>query len=187
MPPMIRKKPVLTYTKQPIMVQANRKNSPVFKEKIFSLRDFWEKRNHILIRRDVMAVGDYFMHRMLFEDIKRLNPELVVHFGCQPKYFECMQNHPFLDKIVDYGVNPYDYIVHYDTNTACTRYESDLGPKAIMHRSDIWANHCGFELQSHNMHIKVTPECVEWANQQLLKQKGKPNVLLCVHSANQII
>ena len=184
---MIRKNPILQ--RHPIMANVIRKKIPKFKkEKNISLRDFWEKRNQILIKRDVYAIGDYFMHRMLFEDIKKLNSELIIHFACQPKYFDCLKDHLYLDKLVDCNtVDSADYVVDYDTSTACTRYEDALGPLAIMHRSDIWANHCGFELQSHNMHIKISPESAAMASQTLanFKQEGKPIVLFCPHSANR--
>ena len=169
------------------MVRITNKTPPIPKPKIFSLREFWGKRNQILIKRDVLAWGDFLMHRMVFEDLKKLNPELIINFACPKECLDALKDHPFIDSVLDSSkVKIEDYFAAYDTSTACTRYESALGPEATKHRSDIWANHCGFELQSHDMHLSIALQSKEWAIQTLseLRIENKPLVLFCPYSAN---
>ena len=155
--------------------------------KIFTLREFWEQRNIILIRRDVVALGDIFMHRMVFEDVKKLNSEFQVHFACPAVFFDVLKDHPFIDRLVDYAqVRKEDYLAYYDNNSSCVNYEDKYGIKAVMHRSDIWANHCGLTLTSHNMHITIDSNSKEKAIKKLreLNTENKPIVLFCPYSVN---
>lgn len=123
------------------------------------LREFSEKRNRILIIRSVGGLGDIFMHRMMFEDFKRLMPEAEIHFACPSAYHAALKDHPFIDKLLGMeGLNRLDYNVSYNTTTACGRTEMKLAPYSGPHRSDIWSNHCGVILTKHNMHIRLSEE-----------------------------
>ena len=122
-----------------------------------TIRDFYNKRNKILIQRNCGGLGDILMHRMMFEDFKNLLPGSEIHFACPLAYHEAVSDHPFIDKVIDSNVaNMHDYIIHYNTSTACGRWEMAMAPMSGKHRSDIWANHCGVELKSHNMHFRFT-------------------------------
>ena len=124
-----------------------------------TLREFHEKRNKVLIMRETGGLGDMLVHRMMFEDFKRTMPDAEIILGCRDTYFSVMQDHPHIDKIVDCRkTDPMDYIVHYNTTSACTRYEMAMAPYSGNHRSDIWANHCGVHLKNHNMHLTITDE-----------------------------
>lgn len=99
------------------------------------------------------------MHRMMFHDFKKLMPEAEIHFACPRLYHDLINDHPYVDKILDCEeANRHDYIVHYNTTTACGRYEMKLAPYSGKHRSDIWANHCGLDLTEHEMHFRLTEE-----------------------------
>lgn len=123
------------------------------------LKEFCAKRNKILVFRGVGGLGDIFMHRMLFEDMKRLMPDAEIHFACPKYYHDAVLDHPLIDVLLDSNTaNRQDYIVCYNTTTACGRAEMKLAPFAGPHRSDIWAATCGFLLTKHNMHIRLTDE-----------------------------
>ena len=127
--------------------------------KTLSLKEFFEKRNTILINRSCGGLGDILMHRMIFEDIKILMPDAQLHFACPKVYHDAVCDHPFIDKIVDCEtVDKQDYLICYNTTTACGRTELKIAPSSGPHRSDIWANHCGFNLTRHNMHFIVNEE-----------------------------
>ena len=121
-----------------------------------SLKEFYEKRNKVLIIRAVGGLGDILMHRMIFEDFKLLAPEIELHFACPWQYHDAVRDHPFVDKIFNTEYNQDDYIVHYNTSTACGRYEMRIAPGYDLHRSDIWASHCGLHLTKHDMHFNLT-------------------------------
>ncbi len=134
-------------------------NRPDKLVKTLGLRDFYEKRNKILVIRGCGGLGDILMHRMMFEDFKLLKPDTELHFACPKQYHEAVKDHPYLDCLLDsLEVQRHDYIVSYNTTTACGRYEMKLAPYSGKHRSDIWANHCGLELTKHDMHFRLTDE-----------------------------
>jgi len=123
------------------------------------IRDFYNKRKKVLIQRSVGGLGDILMHRMMFEDFKKLLPNAEVHFACPAMYHEAVIDHPFIDKVLDSNVvNYHDYIIHYNTTTACGRWEMKMAPMSGKHRSDIWANHCGVALTCHDMHFRISEE-----------------------------
>jgi ADP-heptose:LPS heptosyltransferase len=170
------------------MVQIKKTPIVFIKPKTFSLKEFWEKRNQIIIKREVLALGDFLIHRMVFEDCKKTHPEININFACPIKYFDALKDHSFIDNLLDSSmVNIEDYIATYNTSTACTRYESNHGKESTMHRSDIWASQCGVVLKSHNMHFNISDESKTWALKEIfkIKQENKPIVLFCPYSANQ--
>lgn len=127
--------------------------------RVLSIKEFYDKRDKVLIFRGAGGLGDILMHRMMFEDFKLLSPGTEVHFSCPPQYHDAVKDHPFVDRV--FGLDNFDrenYILTYNTTTACGRYEMRIAPLAGDHRSDIWASQCGIVLTRHNMHIKLTGE-----------------------------
>lgn len=138
-----------------------------------SLMDFYNKRNKVLIYRNTGGLGDILMHRMMFEDIKKINPEMEITFACLPYYIDAVKDHPFIDYVIDCSlVKQEDYGIVYNTTSACDRYEMEKAPFADKNRSDIWAEHCGIELTNHKMHIRLTEEELEYGK-NWLKNKNK--------------
>jgi len=119
-----------------------------------SLRDFYNKRNKVLIIRNARGLGDILMHRMLFENFKRVMPDMHLTFACPHSYHEAVKDHPFIDEVIDStNVNRNNYLISYDTSSCCVRWENQMAPNADKHRADIWAEHCGVMLTKHDMHL----------------------------------
>ena len=134
-------------------------NKPERFIKNMNLKEFYNKRNKILIFRGVGGLGDILMHRMIFEDIKRLIPDAEIHFACPKYYHDAVSDHPFIDELLDSNkVDRQEYIACFNTTTACGRTEMKLAPFAGPHRSDIWASHCGLILTNHEMHFVISSE-----------------------------
>ena len=151
-----------------------------------NLKEFYEERNKILIIRAVGGLGDILMHRMMFEDFKRIMPEAKIHFACPPQYHDAVEDHPFIDEVLDSGeVDRTKYVISYITTTACGRYELAKAPLAEYNRSDIWAHHCGIELTKHDMHINISEEQKEFGKSVIEKNRYRtgPAVALCPFSA----
>lgn len=147
-----------------------RKNDPI--KKHLSIREFHEKKNKILILRETGGLGDILMHRQMFEDFKRIMPDAEIVFACPTMYHDALRDHPFIDEILDSRkVNRHDYTIYYNTTSACTRHEMRHAPLSNKNRSDIWANHCGVELQSHNMNINLDKDTIEFGKEKI-KQAG---------------
>jgi ADP-heptose:LPS heptosyltransferase len=154
-----------------------------------TLREFHEKRNKVLILRETGGLGDMLIHRMIFEDFKKIMPEAEITLACRGTYSTVMEDHPYIDKIVDCRkTDPFDWIVHYNTTSACTKYEIAMAPFSGLHRSDIWAQHCGVVLKNHNMHLKISSAMKE-AGKKFVGEiwDGKsPKVLFCPISAMKV-
>ena len=159
-----------------------------FKTKSFGLKEFYEKRNKILIVRECGGVGDILMIRFLFEDFKKHNPETEIHFACPERFHNLVKDHHFIDKLLDSEqIKIQEYLVSYNISSACSRYEMNPNNPG-KHRSDIWANHCGLELKNHNMHINLDEESIQLGKlvvSELKKDKSQPFVLLAPVSASK--
>lgn len=154
--------------------------------KTLNMKEFYHKRNKVLIIRSVGGLGDIMMHRMMFEDFKRLIGDGEVHFACPTQYHDAVKDHPYINQILDCSsVDKTDYIISYNTTTACGRYEMRMAPFADMNRSDIWAAHCGVNLLKHDMHIKLTQDEIDEGHKiiELHRNRSGPCVILCPVSA----
>ena len=153
-----------------------------------NIKEFYEKRNKILIIRACGGLGDILMHRMIFEDFKLLMPEAEIHFACPLQYHEALVDHPFIDKILDSAkIDKSDYIISYNTTSACGRYECSIAPLSGDHRSDIWANHCGVNLTKHNMHISLTDEEKESGKKIVEKIRNKEGQVVALAPISAMI
>lgn len=158
------------------------------KVNFLSLPEFYQKRNRVLILRQTGGLGDILIHRMIFEDFKLLDPKIKVCFACPRNYWEAVDDHPFIDELLDSNnIDQKDFLVSYITTTACGRYENRVAPYLDKNRSDIWAEHCGVKLTKHNMHIQLTDKQKKYGFDLLEKINltKQPSVLLCPISAMQ--
>lgn len=161
-------------------------NTPSKMARVFTLKEFYDAHNKILIIRSVGGLGDILMHRMMFEDFKRVMPEAQIHFACPTTYHDALTDHPFIDQILDSEkIDKHDYVISYNTTTACGRYEMKMAPHSGLHRADIWATHCGISLQKHEMHISLTDEEKAWGRAKIAEVRDRegPVVMVCPISA----
>lgn len=153
------------------------------------IKEFYEKRNKVLLIRNARGIGDILNCRMLFRAFKDAMPEIHLVFACYPEYIKLVKNHPYLDEVVDSrNVVKEDYLISYDISTCCIYYESLAAVDNDKHRADIWAEHCGLTLESHDMFLPyIDPDviiCGHIKLQQLKKtslssNRHGPTVLLC--------
>jgi ADP-heptose:LPS heptosyltransferase len=166
-----------------ILKRSLKKNAPI---KDLSLRGFYTKKDQILVLRQSGGVGDILMHRMMFEDFKKMYPACKITFACPQKYHPILKDHPFIDGLVcSREVKTSDFLISYNTSNACGRYEIEMAPFSGKHRSDIWANHCGVELTEHNMHLELSEELKQYGHDKLaeVRDDDKPSVVFCPISA----
>jgi ADP-heptose:LPS heptosyltransferase len=155
------------------------------KEKIetkkLSLKDFYKKRNKILLWHDKGGLGDVLMQRMMFRDFKNIIPDAELIFACLPEYMDAAKDHPCISKVIDSRtVNLEDYSITYNTCVSIAdRYENINAPFCDQHRSDIWAKYCGIELQNHEMDFVLCEKEIKKArkNLEFLTEKKGPLVL----------
>lgn len=153
-------------------------------KKPISLRDHYERRNRVLIKRRGGGFGDILMQRMLFEDFHKAMPGIELSFTCPYHYLEMAKNHPFATALDLSHVNEDEFGAVYDISTACRVHETRYGADNRDHRSDIWANYCGVSLQNHDMHLTAQPERIEECRHVLESHNRdhKPVVLLATQS-----
>jgi ADP-heptose:LPS heptosyltransferase len=150
-------------------------------DKPLTLREFYNARDTILILRAIGGLGDILMHRMLFEDIKLLMPDSNIHFACPTEYHDAVRDHPYIDVVIDsLNIDKHNYVISYNTSTACGRYELKIAPLSDLHRADIWAAHCGFTLTKHNMHIKISEEEKVWARKRIAEVRDRNGLVVLV-------
>jgi ADP-heptose:LPS heptosyltransferase len=145
------------------------------------IRQYYEDRNKILIFRQSGGLGDILVHRMIFEDFKRIMPDMKLIFACPKNYHDAVYDHPYIDELIDADTcNTSHYHFTYNTSSACCRYEVRMSPQSDKSRSDIWANHCGVELQNHEMHINLEDEYINEAREEIEKHRNHdgPSVLI---------
>lgn len=146
------------------------------------LRDFYNKRNKIIIIRNSRGIGDILNCRMLFKNFKKLMPDLHLTFACFPEYAGLIHDHPYVDAVVDSNkINKNDYMASYDISNCCIHYESSEMGNNKKHRAEIWANHCGIELKNHDMDLPfITKEKIAegYATLKKFKKESGPNVFL---------
>lgn len=152
-----------------------------------SLKEFYDKRNKVLIIRDTGGLGDILMMRMIFEDFKRVMPDAHITFAIPTNYHRAAYWHPFIDEVVDSKtVNENDYGCSINLTTVCVRYEMKIRPKADRHRAEIWSNYCGVELTKQNMHLNIPQLLQNYSKKQLeikVGERGKGYVCVCPISA----
>ena len=136
-------------------------------KKEISLKDHYERRNKILIKRRSGGFGDILMQRMMFQDFSQEFPEAQITFTCPNHYLEMAKNHPYANAIELESVKEEDYGAIYDISTACRVHETRYGAKNQDHRSDIWSAFCGVRLTNHEMYLEPQTESLKQCKQAL--------------------
>lgn len=153
------------------------------------IKEYYQKRNKILILRKTGGLGDILMHTMMFEGFHRTMPGIELSFACPLKYHQAVEGNPYLTELVDSEIlqveNFSKYGMVYDTTRACCQYEEGLAPFSGKHRSDIWANHCGVILTKHEIYINLDEKHAQFGRDKLAKlnPENKPVLLLAPVSA----
>lgn len=155
------------------------------KKKEISIKEFYERRNKVLVKRKCGGFGDILMQRMIFEDFKKKG--ISVSYCCPYQFIEMANGHPFLEETISLSnVDENNYGIVYDISTICAITESKELDKNKKHRSDIWANYCGVELENHEMYLYPDTESARFCVDLLKKinKDNKPIILLCTKSSN---
>ena len=162
------------------------KRQEVVRSNPISLNEFYQKRNRILIIRNARGLGDILMHRMMFEDFKRVMPEMHLTFACPKVYHDAVKDHPFVDEVVDsLKINKNNFLISYDTSSCCIKWECEHAPNADKHRADIWAEHCGVILTKHNMHLPfISKDMMQYGLFQVKQARGMAHKLYPKNSPN---
>jgi ADP-heptose:LPS heptosyltransferase len=146
------------------------------------LSDFYKKRNKVLIWHEKGGLGDVFMQRMMFDDLKEIAPNCDLIFACLPEYFDAARDHPAISEVIDSrSVNPKDYVACYNTCvTIADRCENFYAPNCNEHRADIWAKVLGVELKTHEMNFRLNPRLVATGKTKMetFRRSGQPLVAL---------
>lgn len=155
-------------------------------KKPISLRDHYERRNKVLIKRVAGGYGDILMNRMMFEDMSKSFAECELTFTCPSPYIELAHDHPFANSIELSKIQEEKYGIVYTTTSCCRTHEIRHGKNNTKNRSDIWAEYCGVKLQNHNMHLKTCPETLDICKKYLkhINKEDKPTILLSTKSTD---
>lgn len=149
-----------------------------------TLKEHFLRRNKVLIKRKYGGHGDIIMQRMMFEDFSTTFPEIELFYCCPQKYLPLVSNQPFAKTLPLETIEEREYGAIYDISTACRVHESMYLGSNTMHRSDIWAKHCGMKLANHNCHLEV--KNIDFYKQALdsINPKKLPTVLFATRSTS---
>jgi len=144
------------------------------------IREFYNKRNKIVIIRNSRGIGDILNCRMLFKNFKKIMPNLHLTFACFEEYFGLV-SHSCVDEVISANkVVKNDYMASYDISNCCIHYESREMSKNKKHRTEIWAEHCGINLENHDMDLPfINKEKISdgFTALKSIRQNNKPSVL----------
>ena len=149
-----------------------------------TIREHFKRTNQIAIKRRGGGHGDILVQRMLFEDIKKLCPELSITFTCPNAYLHFAKNHPYCQAVSLDNFDERLYGAVYDISTCCRVHECKHGGNNKENRSDIWAKFCGITLENHNMHLQCDEKTKDACLLRILETnfQKKPTVLFVAHS-----
>ena len=150
-------------------------------KKPIAIKDFYKKRNKILIKRECGGTGDILMQRMMFEDVVTKYPQVEINYAIPKAFHAVASNHPFVSPIDINSYKEEDFGICFNTTTQCRIHEMKFGEKNQKHRSDIWAESFGVKLKNHNMHLKACPIKTEKFKNHF-KKNNKKVVLLATTS-----
>lgn len=153
---------------------------------MITLKDFYSKKDKILIYQNRGGLGDALMQRMLFDEVKKTINNCDLIFACLEEHIDAFIDHPAISSIVDVKkIKLSDYGVCYDTCvTVADRYENYYAP-CKEHRSDIWAKTLKIELSTHDMNFRLDKTTLNKCKnhlQEIKKYPDKPIVLLAPYS-----
>lgn len=154
-------------------------------KKTISIKDHYFRRNKVLIKRRVGGFGDIVMQRMMIEDFSKTG--LDIFYCCPFPFIEMMRDHPYLKEAKEISqIKEEEYGIVYDITTICSTTESVLVDKNKKHRSDIWANYCGIELEKHETYLKSTPDSLNLYKEEIKKinPDNKKVIFLSAHATN---
>lgn len=124
------------------------------RESSIGIKKYYLSRNKICISRKCGGFGDILVARMIFEDLKKFNPEFEIIFAIPPVFHQVAASHPYIDKLIDCNENDQnDFISLYDITNICSGYEAVKRKNLDKHRADIWAESIGLKLDNHKMHL----------------------------------
>lgn len=127
-----------------------------FNNKAFEITvgEFKKVHSKICVYRAVGGLGDIIAMRMIFEDFKKKYPKFHITWAVPYKYFPVADQHPYVDELIHLeDFKKRNFIEVYDITTACGKYETMNAKGKLKNRSDIWAEHFGLNLDSHNLHM----------------------------------
>jgi ADP-heptose:LPS heptosyltransferase len=140
----------------------------------------------ILFTRAHGGLGDLLMARMLFEDAKLAHPGCRLVWAIPLVFHDAARNHPYIDEVIsNLRVIRACYPIVYDLSSICGQYEGAVGRRnASLHRVDVWAQHCGFPLTRHDMHLSVEPAEIALAETSFASLWPGPRVAICPYSTD---
>ena len=148
------------------------------------LESYLANQDKILIVRTVGGIGDVLISRMLFEDLKALKPSVEICYAIQPPFFPLVQDHPFIDRVLDCNnIKLTEWPFFRDITNKAGAYEAATMPYVDKHRTDIWAEYIGYELEHHEGHMRISEEDKAWGK-AFIKPSDKPRIGISPISAH---
>lgn len=147
--------------------------NPLLLNRTKTLRRAAAVRDKVLIYRKNGGLGDILVQRMLFGEVKALDPSIRLFYACPTKYRSAVADHPALEAVLDVeAVDRSDFGAVYDISTVCRDTECRSAPYPAPNRSDIWAATVGLTLRHHDMQLSFRDGEVAAARRRMVHVAG---------------
>jgi len=139
----------------------------------------------LLITRQYGGIGDIVMQTMLWPNLRRMFPSSRLTYALPMQFHPLLEGNPDLDEVTDPGKASRRRFDHVgDISRICGEVENAMRPCTI-HRADIWGEHLGIEMATHEARYTVHPHEAAWAARYVAALRPRPIVALVPYSASR--
>lgn len=139
----------------------------------------------LLVVRQYGGFGDILMQTMIWPNLRRQFPTSTITYSIPLQFHDLMEGNPSLDEVVNLHTSNKRRFDHQgDISRVCGMTEIMTKP-CTTHRSDIWGEHLGVLMETHEGFYLVKHDERAWAKGHLAALRPRPIVGLVPFSADK--
>jgi len=139
----------------------------------------------LLVVRQYGGFGDILMQTMIWPNLRRQFPTSKITYSVPMQFHDLLEGNPYLDEVVNLHTSNKRRFDHQgDISRICGVMENLTRP-CMAHRSDIWGEHLGVVMETHEGFYLVKHDERAWAKSYLAALRPRPIVALAPYSADK--
>jgi ADP-heptose:LPS heptosyltransferase len=139
----------------------------------------------LLVVRQYGGFGDILMQTMIWPNLRRQFPSSRLTFAVPVRFHTLLEGNPYLDEIANLHLSSRKQYDHTsDISTVCGLVENLTRP-CTTHRADIWADHLGVVMDTHEGFYRVTNHERLWAEQYVKGLRPRAIAAVVPYSADK--
>jgi len=139
----------------------------------------------LLVLRQQGGIGDILMQTMVWGNLRRQFPSSRLTYALPMQFHPLLEGNPYLDAVVTpaiAGRSRFDHVG--DISQICGEVENVTRP-CMTHRADIWGQHLGVVMETHELTYTIFPHEAAWAREYVALLRPKPIVAIVPYSADK--